>query len=295
MPVPSSRSSSRSSSPDVVAHPTARIATALPGLLASERRVLEEVLAQPEVFVESTAQEVADRIGVGRSTVVRACQRIGYKGYPQLRVALAAELAHRDEQVDYGSSALGRLRADIAALAAALPQVTAVLDEDTVERALAVLTGSRRLLVLANGLSAPLATDMAMRLTAVGRPADFVADSIGQQIAARGLRPGDGCVVLSGSGANEASLKVARAARQAGAAVVAVTSFRGAPLAELADVELVVAPAAATFRHELERTSRIALAVLVESLAGLVASRGGAAAQAAHDQVLDVLSDNLAD
>ncbi len=287
MPVPSS--------PDVVAHPTVRIATALPAVLASERRVLEEVLHQPERVVESTAQEVADRVGVGRSTVVRACQAIGYKGYPQLRVALAAELAHRDEEVDYGSSALGRLRADIAALAAALPQVTAVLDEDTVERAVGVLSGSRRLLVLANGLSAPLATDMAMRLTAVGRPADFVADSIGQQIAARGLAPGDGCVVLSGSGASEATLKVARAARQGGAAVVAVTSFRGSPLGELADVELVVAPAATTFQHELERTSRIALAVLVESLVGVVAARSGAVAQATHDRVLDILSDNLAD
>lgn len=287
MPVPSS--------PDVVAHPTVRIATALPTVLASERRVLEEVLHQPERVVESTAQEVADRVGVGRSTVVRACQAIGYKGYPQLRVALAAELAHRDQEVDYGSSALGRLRADIAALAAALPQVTAVLDEDTVERAVGVLTGSRRLLVLANGLSAPLATDMAMRLTAVGRPADFVADSIGQQIAARGLAPGDGCVVLSGSGASEATLKVARAARQGGATVVAVTSFRGSPLGELADVQLVVAPAATTFQHELERTSRIALAVLVESLVGVVATRSGAVAQATHDQVLAILSDNLAD
>jgi len=283
------------SSPDVVAHPSVRIATALPTVLASERRVLEEVLHQPERVVESTAQEVADRVGVGRSTVVRACQALGYRGYPQLRVALAAELAHRDEEVDYGSSALGRLRADIAALAAALPQVTAVLDEATVERAVGVLTGSRRLLVLANGLSAPLATDMAMRLTAVGRPADSVADSIGQQIAARGLAPGDGCVVLSGSGANEATLKVARAARQGGAAVVAVTSFRGSPLADLADVELVVAPAAATFRHELERTSRIALAVLVESLVGVVAARSGTVAQVTHDRVLDILSDNLAD
>ncbi|MFF1528095.1 MurR/RpiR family transcriptional regulator [Cellulomonas sp. NPDC058312] len=283
------------SSPDVVAHPTVRISTALPSLHASERRVLEEVLAQPERVVESTAQDLADRVGVGRSTVVRACQSIGYKGYPQLRVALAAELAHAGDAVDYGSSALGRLRADIAALAAALPQITAVLDEGTVERAVAALLGSRRLLVLANGLSAPLATDMAMRLTAVGRPADCVADSIGQQIAARGLTAADGCVVLSGSGASEASLRVARAARQGGATVVAVTSFRGSPLGALADVELVVAPAAATFRHELERTSRIALAVLVESLVGVVATRSGAAAAQTHDHVLDILSDNLAD
>jgi len=60
-------------------------------------------------------------------------------------------------------------------------------------------------------------------------------------------------------------------------------------------VELVVAPAATTFQRELERTSRIALAVLVESLVGVVATRAGDAAQAAHDHVLDILSDNLTD
>ncbi|WP_246855217.1 MurR/RpiR family transcriptional regulator [Cellulomonas sp. Y8] len=284
------------SSPDVVAHPTVRIATALPTVLASERRVLEEVLHQPERVVESTAQEVADRVGVGRSTVVRACQAIGYKGYPQLRVALAAELAHRDEEVDYGSSALGRLRAGHrGARGCPAPGDGRPRRGHRRARRRGAHRVPARLLVLANGLSAPLATDMAMRLTAVGRPADFVADSIGQQIAARGLAPGDGCVVLSGSGASEATLKVARAARQGGAAVVAVTSFRGSPLGELADVELVVAPAATTFQHELERTSRIALAVLVESLVGVVAARSGAVAQTTHDRVLDILSDNLAD
>ncbi|WP_169166739.1 MurR/RpiR family transcriptional regulator [Cellulomonas taurus] len=283
------------SSPETAAPPTVRIATALPSLQPTERRVLELVLAEPERVVEATAQEVADLVGVGRASVVRACQSIGYKGYPQLRVALAAELAHRDEQVDYGSSALGRIRADIAALAASLPQITAVLAEDAVEQAVQTLAGARRLLVLANGLSAPLATDMAMRLTAVGRTADFVADAIGQQIAARGLTPGDACVVISGSGANESSLKVARAARAGGATVVAVTSFRDSPLGELADAELVIAPAGTTFRHELERTSRTALAVLVESLVSIVAARRGTQATEAHAQVLDILSDNLAD
>lgn len=287
MPVPSS--------PELAAPPTVRIATALPSLQPTERRVLELVLAEPERVVEATAQQVADLIGVGRASVVRACQSIGYKGYPQLRVALAAELAHREAQVDYGSSALGQIRADIAALAAALPQITAVLAEDTVERAVDTLARAARLLVLANGLSAPLATDMAMRLTAVGRTADFVADSIGQQIAARGLGPDDACVVISGSGANEASLRVARAARSGGATVIAVTSFRDSPLGELADTELVIAPAATTFRRELERTSRTALAVLVESLVGIVAARRGPHSTAAHAHVLDILSENLTD
>ncbi|MBU4216081.1 MAG: MurR/RpiR family transcriptional regulator [Actinobacteria bacterium] len=277
------------------APPTVRIATAINALQPSERRVLELVAASPEVVVESTAQQVADRVGVGRASVVRACQSIGYRGYPQLRVALAAELGRHAPPADFGPSALGRIRADVAAVADALPQITSVLDEGSVEAALRALTGAHRLLVLANGLSAPLASDLAMRLTAVGRAADSIADSIGQQIAARQLGADDVAVIVSGSGANDLSLKVARAAKQGAARVVALTSFTDSPLVALADISLVVAPASTTFRSELEHTSRIALLVLVESLVEIVASRTGDAALRAQTQVLEVLSDNLSD
>jgi RpiR family carbohydrate utilization transcriptional regulator len=74
-------------------NPTTRIATVINSLLPSERRVVELILADAEGIVETTAQDLADRAGVARSTVIRTCQSLGYRGYPQLRVALARELA----------------------------------------------------------------------------------------------------------------------------------------------------------------------------------------------------------
>jgi DNA-binding MurR/RpiR family transcriptional regulator len=155
--------------------------------------------------------------------------------------------------------------------------------------------GASRLLAIANGLSSPLALDLAMRLTAVGRPTEFVADPIGQQIAARQLSPADTCIVISGSGANESSLRSARAVRAAGARLVVVTSFARSPLVTLADAALVVAPASGSFRHELEHTSRIPHVVLLESLVEVVASRLGDVARQSRSTVLSILSDNLSD
>lgn len=73
--------------------PTTRIATVVNALQPSERRVVQLILDDTEGVVEITAQELADRAGVARSTVVRSCQSLGYRGYPQLRVALTRELA----------------------------------------------------------------------------------------------------------------------------------------------------------------------------------------------------------
>ena len=74
---------------------TARIAAVRNSLQPSERRVADLIVDDPDAVIELTAQQIADRVGVGRSTVVRACQTFGYRGYPQLRVALAAERGRR--------------------------------------------------------------------------------------------------------------------------------------------------------------------------------------------------------
>ena len=217
-------------------------------------------------------------------------------GCPQLRVALTRELAQSGHQTeDFGESALGTIRAEIAALAASLPRIASVLSEADVEAAVITLLSATRLLALANGLSSPLASDLSMRLTAIGRPTEFVADPIGQQIAARQLSPADAAIILSGSGANESSLKAARAVKLTGAQLVVITSFATSPLGSLADVALVVAPASGSFRHELEHTSRVPHVILLESLVEVIATRLGDHARSARSTVLSILSDNLSD
>ncbi|MET4783113.1 MurR/RpiR family transcriptional regulator [Glaciihabitans sp. UYNi722] len=275
---------------------TTRIATVLNSLLPSEHRVVELIVEDPDGVVEMTAQDLADRAGVARSTVIRTCQALGYRGFPQLRVALTRELAQASTGThDYGESALGVIRADIDSLAASLPQIASVLSEQAVEDAVTTVIGATRLLALANGLSSPLASDLSMRLTAIGRPTEFVADPIGQQISARTLTATDAAVVLSGSGANESSLKAARAVRQTGARLIVVTSFATSPLVTLADVALVVAPARGSFRHELEHTSRVPHVILLESLVEVVADRLGDRSRETRSTVLAILSDNLSE
>ncbi|KTS08177.1 MurR/RpiR family transcriptional regulator [Microbacterium testaceum] len=273
---------------------TARIAAVRNSLQPSERRVADLIVDDPDAVIELTAQQIADRVGVGRSSVVRACQTFGYRGYPQLRVALAAERGRRAVAPVAQDGALGGIRSAIDRIADDLRAVTSLLDAEGVSDAVAAVVAARRLLVVASGLSAPVATDLAMRLTAVGRPAETVGDPIGQQIAARHLAPEDVCVVISGSGANEASLRAASAARAAGARVIALTSFSASPLTERADLSLVLA-SGGTFRDELEQTSRIAHAVFAEAFVDAVAAVRAGEADRSRSRVLEILSDNLGD
>lgn len=276
------------------AAPSTRMAALGSALQPSERRVVEVITEDPAWAVESTAQQVADKAGVGRASVIRACQSLGYEGYPQLRVALARELTFAaPATADGDTSGLGSIRGAVDRFAASLQHATSLMTENSVERAIQMLVGADRVLVAANGLSGPLGLDAAMRLTAAGRPAEFVADQVAQQIAARHLEPSALCVVVSGSGANAASLAVADRAQEAGASVLAITSFLQSPLVSRADVALVVPPPGGSFRDELEHTSRAAHALVIEALVEVVSARLGDRGREVRDAIYSILSDSL--
>lgn len=278
------------------APPSARIVSLLPALQPTERRVVEAIIADRSRTVEHTAQELADAVGVGRTTVIRATQSLGYEGYPQLRVALAQELAleHSAAAIDdAGASLSGTLRAAVQRFGSRLGPTMSALTEEALAAFLHGLDEAERVLVIANGLSLPLGLDMTLRLNAAGRPAEQLLDALGQQIAARQLGARSACVVVSGSGANRSSLEAVHAARTSGARVLAITSFARSAVAELADVVLVVPPINDSFRDELIHTSRAALMLLTEQLVDLLIVHRGERGRDARAASLSVLGGSL--
>lgn len=269
----------------------ARIQTLLPTLQPSERRVAEVFLARPEWTIEASSSDVGSAAGVSRATVVRACQRLGFTGYPQLRVLLA-----RDLGIGHGGGPTeGAFRAFYRTVADSVDVMTALLDDDSVERAVGLLCDARRVLVAGNGLSSPVAAEAAMRLTAVGRPADAPPDHLTQQIQARLLGGEDVCLIVSGTGSTDASLRVAEAAKAAGAPIIALTAFARSSLAELATVTLVSALRQTSFTDEITRSLRVPQTLLVNALVHAVVARDPDAAAAVQARLLEVIGGALAE
>lgn len=101
--------------------------------------------------------------------------------------------------------------------------------------------------------------------------------------------------MISGSGANPASLDVAREASRSGARVLAMTSFASAPLVELAEVALVVPTVHESFSDELLQTSRVALTLVLESVVELLVARRGVRGQQARDAVVSLLGERISE
>lgn len=217
-----------------------------PSLVPSERRVAQCCIDDPAAVAALSVAALADRAGVSPATVVRACQRMGFEGFQQLR-----ELLMRDYTVS--QDAARQTAAATTDHPAAAHPVTAVferaadgiggalgaLDLAAFDGAAEAIRGSARLLIVGNGASLPPAQSIGIHFLTSGKVCECPVDIISQHIAAKTLRPGDVCLAVSDSGMNNFTLRSALLAAEAGATVVGVTSYAKSELALLADFALV--------------------------------------------------------
>lgn len=272
------------------------IRSLLPSLLPAEKAVAEVFLARPSDIVEMSSQQVADAAGASRASVVRTCQSLGFSGYQQLRVLLARDAARSTPtRVHSGDGPFSIVEQTFAHVGESIDAMTALLTEDVVSAAVEALAAANTVVVIGNGLSAPLAYDVDARMRSVGVVSYSPSDAIAQHVAAKLLREGDLLLVISGSGATEQSNKAARIAKAQGAFVLAVTSFARSDLAATADVALVVGMRDLSFQRELAVTSRIPHLILLEGLTAALTDRLGDRATAALEATFDVISGSLAD
>ena len=276
--------------------PSMRIATLMPNLQPIERKVAQTIANDIEFAVEATADQIAAAVETSRTSVIRTAKALGYSGYQQLRVALTRELAARPAILSDSdaSSARGQLEARCMSFVNSIPGLLSVLDTEALENSIEALARAKRVLIVASGLSGPLAHLTAQRLTGIGRPAVYDFDATGQKISASLLDPDSVCLVISGSGSTHDSLAAARGAAAAGATVIALTSFAHSPLAEIArGYALIVPTADGTFRSELTDTSRAALLLILEILCTLVGQARGEKTNAARRRVLSILESSI--
>lgn len=69
-------------------------------LTPSEERLYREFIYNKQALAYMTAAEVAALVGVHESTVVRLAQKLGYKGYRDLRISLREELTEKENAVE---------------------------------------------------------------------------------------------------------------------------------------------------------------------------------------------------
>ena len=223
--------------------------TLLPNLRASERRIAELFLADPEASAELAIAEVAERSGTSTTSVIRLCKRLGYKGFKDLRNDVLREVTRESFET---------------AAFAGTPRDIDRSDSIALGKAADALAAATRIDIFGLGASSFVGEDLQQKLVRIGRAALRWPDSHAAWTAATTLGPGCVAVALSHSGATVDTISFLELARSAGATTIAITNHSSSPLTEAA-VVLTTAARETGFRSGA-LGSRIAQLMVIDCL-----------------------------
>ena len=241
----------------------------MPALTARGRRIGQTILDNPLDIIHLTVSDLAERTDTSVATVVRFCQDVGLRGFADLKIRLAAESIppeqglHEGVAVDDPPPTI--LTKVLSSTANAVTAAADTVGPAAFTHAVELLRDARQLLCIGVGTSAPLAQDAGYRFRTAGLPAEAPYDPHVQHVTARLLEPGAVCLCFSHTGQTRETLSSVSAARTAGAATIAITSFFNSPLTEIVDVALIAGSSETDFRMEAI-ASRIAHIAVLDAL-----------------------------
>ena len=192
--------------------------------------------------------------------MTRFCRALGFEGYAELRLAIAGETGRASRTggwtMDIGreiqpTDPLERVLGQImAADTRAMHDTASLLDLSEVERAAAAIAQASRVDLYGASGSALVGAEMQFSLHRIGVAAWAWTDVHNGLASSALLKPGDVAIGISHSGQTRETIEMIAEAGSHGATTVALTSFPRSPLAELADIVLLTATQATTFRPD---------------------------------------------
>jgi DNA-binding MurR/RpiR family transcriptional regulator len=237
-----------------------RIRTRLSEFTGALQRVAELVLADPAGAARSTIVELAERSGTSPATVTRFCRALGFDGYADLRLGIASETGRAARTggwtMDIGreiepTDPIDRVVAQVmAADTRAMQDTAALLDLAQIEQAADAIAAARRVAIYGASGSALVGAELQFCLHRIGLAAWSWTDVHDGLASSALLRPGDVALGISHTGQTRETIEMVAEAGSHGATTIALTSFPRSPLADVADIVLLTATQATTFRPD---------------------------------------------
>lgn len=214
---------------------------------AIERRIADFILDNAHLLRDYSSQQLASALGISQSSVVKFSQKLGFKGYPDLKYSVGQAVARAGSDPQAAPPA-GEPGNGYAQLGERLRHSRQAADDETrvanaqadVEQIVALLDGAPKVFVYGLGDDGLYAREFAMRLSLLGMLTVHHADPILMMANLSAVRPGDVLLVFSEFGKLPQLYQLSRQFQDMGGKVVSITRHSANPLRAHADAALVV-------------------------------------------------------
>jgi DNA-binding MurR/RpiR family transcriptional regulator len=212
---------------------------------ANEKKLADFILENPSLIRDYSSQQIAGSVGVSQSSVVKFSQKMGYKGFTDLKLAIHETVVKQESNVAVLNGRRASPGASVSlkdrlfqAKSDAISGATDLNGDDSLRVAARAIESSSLVQLVGSGNAYGVARDSALKLMSIGIPVIAEADAEVQLLGVATMRRGDCLVLISASGQSVHLGHLAQLAKKVGVTIISVTNQSANPVATLADIRL---------------------------------------------------------
>ncbi|BDG47956.1 MULTISPECIES: MurR/RpiR family transcriptional regulator [Parageobacillus] len=215
-------------------------------LTKSERKVADIILSQPKKILYMSVSDIAQEAGVGDTTVLRFCRKVGFKSFQSFKLSLAQDISKNEDHLTLINEDLSPGDSlDVIAQKVVMNNVRVInetlslLNIKELERAVDAFIQARKIELFAVGSSSITAQDTAAKFMRIGMNINSFVDFHLQLMAASLLTSEDVAVGISFSGSSKDTYDALKIAKESGAKIISITHHAKSPITKISDIVLV--------------------------------------------------------
>ena len=238
-------------------------------------RIADCILQNPGLLIRDKVSDVAAACKCDNAQIIRFCQKLGFKGFSDMKRAISHDLIPLQTKVDIDSvskgSGFSRLLEDFRKdYLQTVNDTLAVCDEKAVMQTVGYIKKARKIMLCGFGASGIVCEDLQMKLVHMGYPAFYHSKPTLNRMMCSLLGKNDLMIVVSFRGENAEIINYADVAKKNGCPITAVTNYSNSPLALLSDTVLLSSSEEDDFRIGA-MTSRMSQLMVIDILSVMLA------------------------
>lgn len=217
-----------------------KISGYFPSLSKSERKVGQSILANPDEVLTMSIKEFSIMVGVGESTIIRFSRKIGFSGYPELKLELAKNMAlSSNRQIEREDNISNHVMRHYKK---SLEDTLSLINDEQMGEAAQLIHNANRIFLFAVGNSNFIAAHFTQRLKRMGKYVEYIQDGQLQSINSAFMTADDVAVAITASGNTKEIINNIELAQKHGSKAIVVSNFISSKSATLADIALIASP-----------------------------------------------------
>ena len=213
-------------------------------LTETELVIAEFVLENQNMVVNSSAQKLAKLINTSPSAIIRFSKKIGYDGFPQLKIELAQDMVNDSVEIDNildpHEDMPSLIKKVYKSNLSTIEKTYGLMNSDILEKVASEIINSHNVYLFGIGSSGIVCEDFHQKLLRVGRTSDYHPDVHVQLISVPNMQCNDLAFFVSYSGKTKEIVTAAKWAKKMGIKSAAITQSAHNDLGKLVDYVMTI-------------------------------------------------------